>query len=286
MRPYLRFAYLLAAVLGLGPLSRAQAQAAPSTGFNVSNARNVGPLAEGVITVSGDSVDRLRVAELLGAAPLEGLMLRSTGTLTDPRRNGMQSRPFTIVLPEVMFVSNTSLPFGQNDGALWAGVGANLRALAGFTATVGPLRLVAIPEFVYSANNRLSINPGDLHFAPPNARRYDSPYSSPWNVVPYSIDIPWRFGADPIKKLYPGQSSLTLTAGPIEVGGSSENEWWGPAIRNPVVMGDNAAGFPHAFLRTSHPSGGASAASRVDGLSVDFTNRSSSTPRSSTTCAR
>jgi len=252
MRPYPRFAYLLAAVLGLGPLSRVPAQAAPGTG---SNSANVGRLAEGVITVSGDSVDRLRIAELLGVAPLEGLMLRSTGTLTDPRRNGMRARPFTVVLPELMYVSNTSLPFGQNDGALWAGVGANLRVLGGFTVTAGPIRLVAIPEFVYSANNRLSIDPGDLHFAPPNARRYESRYSSPWNVVPYSIDIPWRMGADPIKKLYPGQSSLTVTAGPIEVGGSTENEWWGPALRNPVVMGDNAAGFPHAFLRTSHPLG-------------------------------
>jgi Capsule assembly protein Wzi len=252
MLPYPRFAYLLAALLGLGPLSRAQAQVAPSTGFNT---RIVGPFAEGVITVSGDSVDRLRVAEALGSAPVEGLMLRSTGTLTDPRRNGMRARAFTLVLPELMYVNNTSLPFGQNDGALWAGVGANVRALGGFTVSVGPLRLVAIPEFVYSANNRLSMNPGDLHFAPPNARRYPSPYSSPWNVVPYSIDIPWRFGADPIKKLYPGQSSLTLTAGPIEVGGATENEWWGPALRDPVVMGDNAAGFPHAFLRTSHPLG-------------------------------
>jgi len=253
MRPYPRFAYLMAALLGLGPLSRAQAQLTPGTGFNT---RIVGPFAEGVMTVSGDSVDRLRIAEALGSAPVEGLMLRSTGTLTDPRRNGRESRLFTVVLPEVLFVNNTSLPFGQNDGALWAGVGANFRALAGFTVTAGPLRLVAIPEFVYSANNRLSINPGDLHFAPPNARRYESPYSSPWNVVPYSIDLPWRMGPDPIKKLYPGQSSLTITAGPIEVGAASENEWWGPAVRNPLIMSDNAAGFPHAFLRTSHPLGG------------------------------
>jgi Capsule assembly protein Wzi len=249
MRPYTRFACLLATLLGLGPLATVQAQADGSAGGST------GPFAQGVVTVSGDSVDRLRLAQLLGLAPLEGLMLRSTGTLTDPRRNGLRPRAFTIVLPEVTYINNTSLPFGQNDGALWAGVGANVRALGGFTATAGPLRLVAIPEFVYSANNRLSMNPGDLHFAPPNARRYASPYSSPWNVVPYSIDLPWRFGPDPIKKLYPGQSSLTLTAGPIEVGGATENEWWGPALRNPVVMGDNAAGFPHAFLRTSHPLG-------------------------------
>jgi hypothetical protein len=231
----------------LVPLVRARAQADSSARLDS------GRFAQGVVTVSGDSVDRLRLAQLLGTAPLEGLMLRSTSTLTDPRRNGMKPRAFTLVLPELTFINNTSLPFGQNDGALWAGVGANLRALGGFTATAGPIRLVAIPEFVYSANNPMSINPADTHFAPPNARRYSSFYSSPWNVVPYSIDLPWRMGADPIRKVYPGQSSLTLTAGPVEIGGATENEWWGPALINPIVMGDNAAGFPHAFLRTSRP---------------------------------
>lgn len=247
MRPFPRFLHLLVLMPALVPLARARAQA------DSSARSDSGRFAQRVVTVSGDSVDRLRLAQLLGTAPLEGLMLRSTSTLTDPRRNGMKPRAFTLVLPELTFINNTSLPFGQNDGALWAGVGANLRALGGFTATAGPIRLVAIPEFVYSANNPMSINPADTHFAPPKARRYPSFYSSPWNVVPYSIDLPWRMGADPIRKVYPGQSSLTLTAGPVEIGGATENEWWGPALINPIVMGDNAAGFPHAFLRTSRP---------------------------------
>ena len=132
MRPYPRFAYLLAALLGLGPLSRAQAQTGPSTGFNL---QNVGPSAEGVITVSGDSVDRLRLAEQLGSAPLEGLMLRSTGTLTDPRRNGMRPRLFTLVLPELIFVNNTSLPFG----------------LVAFCLTV-----TSIPVFAFLIRRRIS----------------------------------------------------------------------------------------------------------------------------------
>jgi hypothetical protein len=34
---------------------------------------------------------------------------------------------------------------------------------------------------------------------------------------------------------------------------STENEWWGPAIRNPILFSDNAAGFPHAFIRTGKP---------------------------------
>ncbi|MBA3341127.1 MAG: hypothetical protein H0T48_04760 [Gemmatimonadaceae bacterium] len=210
------------------------------------------PLTQGVVTVSGDSVDRLRLAELGGSARVDGLMLRSTSTLTDPRRSEYAARSFTLVFPLVHFVSNSELPFGQNDGALWAGKGANVRVLGGFTASFGPVRLVAIPEFVYSANNRLSIDPTDERLTmpvPPSRSRF----SSPFNVFPYSLDLPWRFGTKSLSRLYGGQSSLTVTAGPIQVGAASENEWWGPAIRNPIVMSDNAPGFPHAFLRTSAP---------------------------------
>jgi hypothetical protein len=56
-----------------------------------------------------------------------------------------------------------------------------------------------------------------------------------------------------VSRIYPGQSSLAVTLGPAEFGAATENEWWGPALRNPIVMSDNAAGFPHGFIRTSHP---------------------------------
>ena len=246
MRPFLRFCCSLVAVAGVVSPSMVPGQAISSD----SVARE--SLTQGVILVSGDSVDQLRLAQLEGRAPLEGLMLRSTSTLMDPRNSGRRSRAFTIVFPTLTFVSNSTLPFGQNDGALWAGKGANQRALAGFTVSMGPLRLVVIPELAYSSNNRLNINPADPRFVAPVPPER-STFSSPSNVFPYSIDMPWRFGGDPITRIYPGQSSLSMRAGPIEAGAATENNWWGPALINPIVLGDNAAGFPHAFLRTSHP---------------------------------
>ena len=246
MRPSLRSMQFLAAMFCLLSVARTEAQ-----GRAVSLPRL--PVAS-VITVSGDSVDQLRIAELLGSASADGLMLRSTSTLSDARRQGKSPRRFTIVLPQLTYVNNSYLPFGQNDGALWAGVGGNIRALAGFTVSAGPIRLVAIPELAYSANNELSINPVDPKFLyQPNLRLGRARYSNPFNQFPYSIDMPWRFGVKSISKIYPGQSSLTVTAGPVEAGVATENEWWGPAVRNPIVMSDNAAGFPHALLRTSHP---------------------------------
>ena len=211
-------------------------------------------LRQGVITVSGDSVERLRMAQLEGRAAGGGLMLRSTSSLMDPARSGARRRGFTIVMPTVIFVNNSELPYGQNDGALWAGIGANARVLAGFALSVGPLRLVAIPELAYSANDSMSVDPNDLNFTPPpHLRRVRSRFSSPWNQFPYSIDIPFRFGSTRYNRLYAGQSSLALSAGPVELGFGSENEWWGPALRNPIIMSDNAPGMAHGFLRTSRP---------------------------------
>ena len=205
-----------------------------------------------VITVSGDSADRLRMAQLEGNAPLKGMLLRSTSSLSDPTLWGYGRRGVTAVLPEITTAINSELPFGQNDGALWAGKGYNVRVLGGLAVDFGPLRLVAIPELVSSTNYSNTVDVTDLRFSRPLPSTR-SPFSSPFNVVPYSIDLPYRFGDQKINKVYPGQSSLTLSFGPMQAGGSTENEWWGPALRNPLLLGDNAAGFPHAFLRTGRP---------------------------------
>lgn len=209
-------------------------------------------ITRSVVTVSGDSADKLRLGVLDGSTALNGYLLRSTSSLMDPQRTGAAAPLFGIVLPQVMEVTNTSLPFGQNDGALWQGKGYNVRALAGFTANFGPVQIIAIPEAVASTNDNLSIDPTDLRFSRPLPSSRSS-WSSPHNVVPYSIDLPYRFGDRAIKKVYPGQSSVTVSAGPIELGAATENEWWGPAFRNPLILSDNAPGFPHAFVRTGRP---------------------------------
>lgn len=41
--------------------------------------------------------------------------------------------------------------------------------------------------------------------------------------------------------------------GALDFGVSTENQWWGPAVRNPLLMSNNAPGIPSTFLRTSSP---------------------------------
>lgn len=201
-----------------------------------------------VITPTSDSVDRIRVNQLLGITSTDGYIFRSTSSLTG-NAAGVTRSGFQILLPRVTSTMNSELPFGQNDGALWAGKGYNYRLLAGVVAAFGPVKIVAAPEFVSSSNYRMSLNPIDLRFARPIPGNR-SQFSSPFNVVPYSIDFPYRMGDSAVNKFYPGQSSVTVGAGPMEIGASTENEWWGPAIRNPILFSDNAPGFPHAFVRT------------------------------------
>ncbi|HEX6573447.1 MAG TPA: capsule assembly Wzi family protein [Gemmatimonadaceae bacterium] len=245
MRPILLF-QTLAAAATLASASKLTAQ------DTATRPATLAPLFEPVVTVSGDSVDRLRIAQLEGRAPAGGMFLRSTSSITDPRRTGLTPRPFSIVLPRVSLNMNSDLPFGQNDGAMWGGKGYNWRVLGGATATFGPVRIVAIPEVVYSTNYAISLDPLDLRFARPlPASR--SRFSSPFNYVPYSADYPYRFGDSAFSKVYPGQSSASVLLGKFEGGVSTENEWWGPAIRNPILFSDNAAGFPHAFIRTGQP---------------------------------
>nr|WP_240978513.1 capsule assembly Wzi family protein [Longimicrobium terrae] len=78
-------------------------------------------------------------------------------------------------------------------------------------------------------------------------------FVAPWFAGPNSADVPWRPGNDEVRRLYPGQSSLTVTAGAVEVGAATENQWWGPGIRSAILFSNNAAGFPHLFLRSGRP---------------------------------
>jgi hypothetical protein len=51
----------------------------------------------------------------------------------------------------------------------------------------------------------------------------------------------------PFNKAFWGQSSIRLTFGPASIGLSNENIWWGPGIRNSLIMSNNAPGFKHHY---------------------------------------
>jgi hypothetical protein len=173
---------------------------------------------------------------------------RSTSSLT-PRLSGSETSRSAFVLPHLRFVHNSDLPYSLNDGALWAGRGTNTDVIAGIRLEGPVVRLFLLPELVISANDSFDVTVPSLFGT--DADR--SPWASPFHHGSQVIDLPIRFGDRPIRRLYPGQSSLVISAGKTEVGLATENDWWGPGIRNSLVITDNAAGFPHAFIRTPGP---------------------------------
>jgi hypothetical protein len=202
-----------------------------------------------VLDVAADeSVDRWRLGSVRDTAEAHGLLLRSTSTLLW----AAESPVFRVVDPRVTFVHNSALPFGRNDGWMWAGRGPNVSAAAGVALRLGPLRIVAAPEFVYARND--SVGRDSVRFYQPDRFADRSRFTLPWYTGgPFHADYPFRMGDEPISRATPGQSSVALRIVHWEVGASSENHWWGPGLTNALVLSNNAPGFPHLFFRSAYP---------------------------------
>ena len=128
---------------------------------------------------------------------------------------------------------NSTFPYGYNDGAIWAGKGFTLAAEGGFVWRRGLLTLTLAPVAFVAQN---------APFTP----------SSDTTLQAF-IDRPERFGTGSYARIDPGQSSLRLDWRALALGASTANEYWGPASDFPIILGNNAPGFPHLFLGTAHP---------------------------------
>lgn len=177
-------------------------------------------------------------------------LFRSASTLTPRLATDSGGAVAAFVLPHVSFVHNSALPYSLNDGALWAGRGMNADVVAGARLEWWRLRLLLLPEFTVSSNDSFAIAVPDLF---PAVQPPKKPWASPFHYGSQSIDLPIRFGRERIERLYPGQSSLTVEAGPADVGIGTENEWWGPGMRNALLLSNNAPGFPHLFVGSRRP---------------------------------
>lgn len=233
-------------VLCLAPPA-ASSDAAPATG---SGARpdTIRPLP----AVGGLEVERLRLAQLLGRASSRGFLLRSPSALDGDRSaadgvtHGFRG---SLVPPELRAVWNSDLPFSLNEGALWAGRGLSTRLTAGVRLGYGPVTLIAAPHLVHERNRGYQVT----SFPETGGDRQRHRLASLFHYPPGSADVPLRFGTEPRTRVHPGRSSLTVRTGAVAFGASTENLWWGPGVRNALLLSDHAPGVPHLFLRTAEP---------------------------------
>lgn len=154
-----------------------------------------------------------------------------------------------VILPEVLLVRNSAIPAAENDGALWAGRGGNVLVRGGLAVRYGRVTAVLAPELSYSRNLGFASVPSFLNGQQPAT----GPFAAQWFTGDYSADLPIRFGDQSYTVVGFGQSSVTVAGRRIAAGVSTENQWWGPGVRNALLMSNAAEGVPHAFVRTARP---------------------------------
>lgn len=242
-------------VLAAVPIVGAQTPAA-SDSASIDASRRVlsqapKPSAPDLELVTSEAVDRLRTNQLsAGVKKGESMLLRSASSLTPVVGVPIGGWSASAIAPQFLFVINSGIPFSQNYGSLWAGRGLSTRTLTGFKLESAHVRLIFAPEIILSANAdwvlRHDFFVEDL---PPDR----SPYDFPFYVGASTIDQPMRFGNQAIRRIDLGETTAMWSGDRVSFGFSNENEWWGPGIRNAIVLSNNAPGFPHLFLRTARP---------------------------------
>lgn len=232
----------------------AQARMAPA----VAPLPTVGSYRDGEFRMRALMGSTATEAEADDVPPAPWPVLRSPSILAERSHTMAGGTAFRIrmVEPQLRMVWNSRLPVSMNEGSLWAGRGAATLARAGVRLDAwerdsGPARLTLIlaPEFTWTQNRAFQT----ISFPEIDRIRQRHPLASPFQYPPRSMDLPQRLGLSSRQEWTPGQSSLTLRVGPFAGGAATENLWWGPGIRNALLMSSNAPGVPHLFVRTTRP---------------------------------
>jgi hypothetical protein len=201
--------------------------------------------------------DLARTAGLAGSAPLWPGVLRRPSSArplwlcqgpAPARRDVPDPEPldrvqWTAVPPASLAKLHTGWADDRNDGALWAGRGLSAGLSAGERVRWRWLTAQLAPLAAWQENR-------PFH-APPASFPGLSPYANPFNRG--EIDLPLRMGPSAFWTFDWGQSYLRADAWNLAAGISTESLWWGPGIRNSLLMSNSAPGFPHVFLGTTRP---------------------------------
>lgn len=210
-------------------------------------------LGNAQVEVLGDisQTDNLRLQQLTEADsfPHHSFLLRFTSVFQEAKRTkplvgfaGIQFIPESIGW---MYQSNSTLGLGNNQGSMLPNVGIQQRAQASLSLQWKFLHARFAPEWISGQNKEpqgFDIDPNDPNFF---ARYY--------LYIVNKVDMFSRYGKEPIKRNSWGQSSFTIRSGGLALGVSKENMWWGPGLRNALVMSNNGGNFPYLTLHSLKP---------------------------------
>jgi hypothetical protein len=141
---------------------------------------------------------------------------------------------------------NSHHPYNRNNGSMIPNRGYQHIISTGVFLELGPLSIQLKPEYLFSENKDFQgFGEGpNGHYSDIWANRFKL-----WN----KIDMPERFGEKKHNKTLIGQSSIRLNYKGLSFGVSNENIWWGPSIRNSIMMSNHARGFKHITFNTTKP---------------------------------
>lgn len=209
-----------------------------------------GTQVQGQTVLAARQQELTRIQQLASADSGQGSLLvnaferhRSAGIDSS---GGADSRGFTWkLLPATLTVQNNSqLPYDWNLGAMVPARWLQTHISAGIQARWRKWRFQLAPEWVGAQNKPFETMSQEL-----NPRLWRDYFIYYYNIV----DIPERMAEMPYRKLYPGQSSLSYSAGAFRASVSTGSKWWGPGYRNALVLSSNAPGFLHLSLATHRP---------------------------------
>jgi hypothetical protein len=165
----------------------------------------------------------------------------SSALKTEVRHSGRVDWGF--IAPTGGMTFNSAFPYGPNDGAVWKGRGLTTFAQGGVWARWRGVSLQFAPTAFRAENKSFRLMP--------NGDSTASIFAD--GRFPATIDKPQAFGSHAYQRIDPGESSIRVDSHGLVAGVSTASEWWGPTSEFPVVLGNNAGGFPHFFAGTSSP---------------------------------
>ncbi len=204
------------------------------------------PGTEAIPLPGSETEIALRLGHLQGAVDPDGYLLRTLGS----RIRALSAGQDTAILlrPEFTYGYNSGHAWGFNDGPLRAGRGASWMLSTGFATRIRRVTVVIAPQFVHEANLPFQTIPYPQPTPPER-----NVWANPFYPFPTSADYPQRFGDEARTKL-DVQFRLAVDAHRlVRVGASTENRWWGPSVRNGLLLTANAPGFEHLFVETPGP---------------------------------
>lgn len=153
---------------------------------------------------------------------------------------------FGVYNPGVQITSNSSVPYGENNEAAWYGRGLNTEFTGGVWLTSDYVTATFRPQFSLSENRAFETP----RFIPQDA---NGQYRYVAEGISNIIDRPYRFGPNSFNNTSAGYTSLRVHYDAFEAGYSNEPLQWGPNIKYPLLLSNNAPGMEHFFLGTRHP---------------------------------